>query len=136
MSENGNAAARRKGGRKLLGVVFEFAPLLLFFLVNGRYGPFGMLAESLAGTQITVNSVLPGPTNSRGVGQFVEALAKADGKSFEAFEKEYVRGLLSRHDGNVSKAARAAGIDRVYLHRLIRKYDLAPETEPDEDPVG
>ncbi len=47
MSEEGNAA-RRKGGRKLLGVVFEFAPLLLFFLVNGRYGPFGMLAESLA----------------------------------------------------------------------------------------
>ena len=47
------------------------------------------LAESLAGTQITVNSVLPGPTNSRGVGEFVEALAKADGKTFEAFEKEF-----------------------------------------------
>ena len=47
------------------------------------------LAESLAGTNITVNSILPGPTNSRGVGEFVEALAKADGKSFEAFEKEF-----------------------------------------------
>jgi NAD(P)-dependent dehydrogenase (short-subunit alcohol dehydrogenase family) len=47
------------------------------------------LAESLAGTEITVNSILPGPTNSRGVGEFVEALAKADGKSFEAFEKEF-----------------------------------------------
>jgi NAD(P)-dependent dehydrogenase (short-subunit alcohol dehydrogenase family) len=33
--------------------------------------------------------VLPGPTNSRGVGEFVEALAKADGKTFEAFEKEF-----------------------------------------------
>jgi NAD(P)-dependent dehydrogenase (short-subunit alcohol dehydrogenase family) len=47
------------------------------------------LAESLAGTGITVNSVLPGPTKSRGVGEFVDALAKADGKSFEAFEREF-----------------------------------------------
>ena len=34
------------------------------------------LAESVAGTGITVNSVLPGPTRSRGVGDFVQALAK------------------------------------------------------------
>ena len=34
------------------------------------------LAEAVAGTGITVNSVLPGPTQSRGVGDFVEALAK------------------------------------------------------------
>ncbi len=47
------------------------------------------LAESLAGTAITVNSVLPGPTRSRGVGDFVEAMAKADGKSLETFEKEF-----------------------------------------------
>lgn len=47
------------------------------------------LAEDLAGTGITVNSVLPGPTNSRGVGDFVDALAKADGKSFEQYEKEF-----------------------------------------------
>ncbi len=47
------------------------------------------LAESLVGTDITVNSVLPGPTKSRGVGEFVEALAKAHGKSFESYEKEF-----------------------------------------------
>jgi NAD(P)-dependent dehydrogenase (short-subunit alcohol dehydrogenase family) len=47
------------------------------------------LAESVAGTGITVNSVLPGPTRSRGVGDFVEALAKADGTSVEAFEKQF-----------------------------------------------
>ncbi|APW37996.1 oxidoreductase [Rhodoferax koreense] len=49
------------------------------------------LAESVAGTGITVNSVLPGPTKSRGVGDFVEALAKADGKSIEAFETEFFK---------------------------------------------
>jgi NAD(P)-dependent dehydrogenase (short-subunit alcohol dehydrogenase family) len=47
------------------------------------------LAEALAGTRITVNCVLPGPTKSRGVEEFVEALAKSEGKSFEAFEKEF-----------------------------------------------
>jgi NAD(P)-dependent dehydrogenase (short-subunit alcohol dehydrogenase family) len=47
------------------------------------------LAESVAGTGITVNSVLPGPTKSRGVEDFVDALAKADGKSFSEFEKEF-----------------------------------------------
>jgi NAD(P)-dependent dehydrogenase (short-subunit alcohol dehydrogenase family) len=47
------------------------------------------LAEAVAGTGITVNSVLPGPTKSRGVGDFVEQLARREGKSFEEFEKEF-----------------------------------------------
>jgi NAD(P)-dependent dehydrogenase (short-subunit alcohol dehydrogenase family) len=47
------------------------------------------LAEAVAGTGITVNSVLPGPTRSRGVGDFVEALAANEGKTFEAFETEF-----------------------------------------------
>jgi NAD(P)-dependent dehydrogenase (short-subunit alcohol dehydrogenase family) len=47
------------------------------------------LAEAVAGTGITVNSVLPGPTRSRGVGDFVDQLAKAGGKSFDAFEQEF-----------------------------------------------
>ena len=47
------------------------------------------LAESVAGTGITVNSVLPGPTKSRGVGDFVDAFAKAEGKSFEQFKHEF-----------------------------------------------
>lgn len=47
------------------------------------------IAESTAGTGITVNSVLPGPTRSRGVGDFVESLAKEQGISAAAFEKEF-----------------------------------------------
>ena len=48
------------------------------------------LAEAVAGSRITVNSVLAGPTRSRGVGDFVEALAKAESKSFAEFEKEFI----------------------------------------------
>jgi NAD(P)-dependent dehydrogenase (short-subunit alcohol dehydrogenase family) len=47
------------------------------------------LAEAVAGTGITVNSVLPGPTRSRGVGDFVEQLARAEGLSMEAYEKAF-----------------------------------------------
>jgi NAD(P)-dependent dehydrogenase (short-subunit alcohol dehydrogenase family) len=41
------------------------------------------------GTGITVNSVLPGPTRSRGVGDFVVALAEQQGKSVADVEKEF-----------------------------------------------
>ncbi|WP_367154701.1 SDR family NAD(P)-dependent oxidoreductase [Methylomonas sp. HYX-M1] len=47
------------------------------------------LAEHVAGTGITVNSVLPGPTRSRGVGDFVNELAAQQGQSFEAFEQQF-----------------------------------------------
>jgi NAD(P)-dependent dehydrogenase (short-subunit alcohol dehydrogenase family) len=40
------------------------------------------LAESVAGTVITVNSILPGPTRSRGVLDFVGRIAKEKGKTF------------------------------------------------------
>ena len=45
------------------------------------------LAETVAGTGITVNSVLPGPTRSRGVNDFVAAVS--GGASFEAFQTEF-----------------------------------------------
>ena len=51
------------------------------------------LAEAVAGSGITVNSILPGPTKSRGVGDFVDALAKADGKSSAEFEKEFLEKI-------------------------------------------
>jgi NAD(P)-dependent dehydrogenase (short-subunit alcohol dehydrogenase family) len=47
------------------------------------------IAETVAGSGITVNSVLPGPTKSRGVGDFVESLAKEQGKSAAQFEREF-----------------------------------------------
>ena len=49
------------------------------------------LAESLAGTHVTVNSVLPGPTASEGVGGFVAQLAASSGQSAAQVEKEFFR---------------------------------------------
>ena len=47
------------------------------------------LAESLAGTNVTVNSVLPGPTASEGAVGFVAQLAVSSGKSPAQVEKEF-----------------------------------------------
>ncbi len=47
------------------------------------------IAESVAGTGVTVNSILAGPTESEGVGGFVEAMAKQQKKSKEQVEKEF-----------------------------------------------
>jgi len=42
----------------------------------------------------------------------------------ESFERDYLRALLARHRGNISRAASEAGIDRNYIHRLVKKYGL------------
>lgn len=47
------------------------------------------LAQLTKGTNVTVNAVLPGPTNSEGVGSFVEQMAKQQNKSKEQTEKEF-----------------------------------------------
>ncbi|HEY4284597.1 MAG TPA: SDR family oxidoreductase [Chthoniobacterales bacterium] len=49
------------------------------------------LAETCKGTNVTVNSVLPGPTASEGVTEFVSNLANQQQKSPEEFEKEFFK---------------------------------------------
>src|SRR5271170_5128998 len=49
------------------------------------------LAETTAGTGITVNSVMPGPTRSRGVGDFVADWALKSGKSAKTVEDEFFK---------------------------------------------
>jgi NAD(P)-dependent dehydrogenase (short-subunit alcohol dehydrogenase family) len=47
------------------------------------------LAETLSGTGVTVNSVLPGPTASEGVGQFVSQMAAARGVDAATVERDF-----------------------------------------------
>jgi len=51
------------------------------------------LAELAAGTGVTVNSVLPGPTRSEGVVTFVEQLARARGADIKSVEAEFFRTM-------------------------------------------
>jgi DNA-binding NtrC family response regulator len=40
------------------------------------------------------------------------------------FEERYARHLMKLHKGNVSSAARQAGIDRMSLHKILDRYGL------------
>jgi NAD(P)-dependent dehydrogenase (short-subunit alcohol dehydrogenase family) len=51
------------------------------------------LAESVAGTGVTVNAVLPGPTRSEGVEQFLQGLSRQKGVPVEEVEREFFREM-------------------------------------------
>lgn len=49
---------------------------------------------------------------------------EAKAEALSVFEREYLRDLLSRNSGNISRAARQAGIDRKTIHRMLTKYEM------------
>jgi DNA-binding NtrC family response regulator len=51
-------------------------------------------------------------------------LKDAKDRWMAVLEASYLREILERHDGNISAAAKAAGIDRKTFHRLINKHQL------------
>ena len=68
----------------------------------------GMPAEAVADLSRIVDPSLP--------------YAEARRRVLEQFEGSYAQALVDLHGGNVSKAAREAGMGRSYLHRLLRRH--------------
>jgi DNA-binding NtrC family response regulator len=48
-----------------------------------------------------------------------------------AFEQQYLNALVAWAGGNISRAARKAGLDRMYLYRLLQRHGLRPESIKD-----
>jgi DNA-binding NtrC family response regulator len=51
--------------------------------------------------------------------------AQARDELIGAWERNFLEELLRRCGGNVSRASREGGIERVYLHRLLKRYNLS-----------
>ena len=51
-------------------------------------------------------------------------LAQAREAWLQAFAQGYLTDLLQRHGGNISRAAKTAGVDRKTLHRLMAKHGI------------
>ena len=49
------------------------------------------------------------------------------------WERAYLGALLAHHEGNLSRAARAARMDRTHLRELGRRHALVPAALPDDD---
>jgi len=62
----------------------------------------------------------PGPP----VGGKPEPIKMARERWLRVFERAYLTDLLERSGGNVTAAARAAGIDRIHLYRLLWRNGL------------
>jgi len=83
----------------------------------------------------------------------IEAPLKKDGESFAAididvpfkvakqklvdeFDRRYLKELLEAHDGNISAAARAAGIERMSIYKMIRRLGLDKDTSEGRAPTA
>ena len=53
-----------------------------------------------------------------------EAFHPAKDRVIAQFEREYLTQLVGRANGNMSKAARLAGVDRTTLYRLMDKHNF------------
>jgi transcriptional regulator of acetoin/glycerol metabolism len=65
-----------------------------------------------------------GTALATGVGMLPPPLKIAREQAIREFEHAYLVALLAHVCGNVSAAARAAGVDRVYFYRLLWKHGL------------
>jgi DNA-binding NtrC family response regulator len=52
------------------------------------------------------------------------SFAAARKRALDAFERAYIEELLRQHDGRVTAAARAAGVTRVYIYRLMSRHGI------------
>jgi transcriptional regulator with GAF, ATPase, and Fis domain len=80
------------------------------------------LPEALRAARPTITA----PRLSIPADQPVSSLSFKDAKDalIEEFEKQYLIDLIERHDGNVSRAARTAGMDRKSITRLLKKHQI------------
>lgn len=66
---------------------------------------------------------------SGGAADTTKSFHQAKEEAIEAFERAYLTAILNEHGGNISSAAREAGIDRKTIHRLLNKYGLRVKQE-------
>ena len=74
------------------------------------------------------------PSKQRSAGPELELPFKqAKERLIDGFERDYLKGLLERCEGNLSRASREAGIDRVYLRKLARKHGLVDDSRASQE---
>jgi transcriptional regulator with PAS, ATPase and Fis domain len=75
--------------------------------------------------QITINEVTTHGVQPRSLPNFTETIfqlpfKEAKEEVIKAFHHQYIQAMLQQTNGNISKAAAKAGLQRQYLHRIIK----------------
>ncbi|HXK18578.1 MAG TPA: helix-turn-helix domain-containing protein [Polyangiaceae bacterium] len=68
--------------------------------------------------------LVPTRTEEPASGREFRSLRRARREAIDRFEVEYVRALLERAGGNVTRAAAIADVSRQVIHKLIAKHRL------------
>jgi len=108
--------------RELQNVVERACALADGDLVRRRDLPDYVLARERLRTAAAgggAGGVDPRLTSTEGL-----SLTEARERWMTVLEGNYLRELLDRHDGNISAAAKTAGIDRKTFHRLVTKHQI------------
>ncbi len=92
------------------GNIRELRNYLERCLAMQREMPLASAPENASADAVSVDISLP--------------LRQARERWVSRFEREYLERLLREHGGNVSATARAAGVNRVYVHRLLGRHGL------------
>jgi two-component system response regulator AtoC len=123
-----------QSGKEVRGIAPEALELLEAYSWPGNVRELQNVMERavvLADGELVLPAELP---TSLRLPQKAPATAVADQLSLkgakrhwvEAFERDYLIALLKKHQGNISQAAKTAGVDRKTIHRLLKRYRIEP----------
>jgi transcriptional regulator with PAS, ATPase and Fis domain len=112
--------------RELRNVLLRAIPFC-----NGEYVDLDALPEALRGSaEIQVDDdqmteeVQLSPTGELVIPTAELSFKEAKDQLMESFERYYLEDLLQRAEGNLSKAARLAGVDRKTIARMLKRHDV------------
>lgn len=89
---------------------------------GGEIGSDEVLLRDVTGPEVGMGAGSSGMASDHFIG---EKYHEARDRLIEDFEVRYLKWVVDQADGNMSEAARVAGVDRTTLYRLMEKHDLS-----------
>jgi two-component system response regulator HydG len=137
----------RKAGKRLQGITREAMEALASHDWPGNVRELENAIERAVvlarDREVEVDDLPPGlgtgPRGSEADPASLAHLPLSDAKRLAvgAFERRYLKNVLRRSGGNVSRAAESAGVDRANFRRLLKQYGVAARGgRPGEEPEG
>ncbi len=129
-------------GSRFLGMDLEAAALLLGYTWPGNVRELRHViarAVALSDGPILQEALLPPEVrreSDRALGDALLSLREDYRTASEAYARLYFTHLLARHGGNLSEAARKAGIGRTTLYTRLQELGLRPPREEEQEEDG